>query len=64
MLQDEASFTKLHAEKYDLPPSIQSIQNTSYDLIASDDLAVVLPNWIVEGVAHHEAGPLRRPHLA
>ena len=34
------------------------------DLIAADDLGVVLPDGVVEGVAHHEAGPLGGPHLA
>ena len=35
-----------------------------HDLLAADDLAVLLPDGVVEGVAHHEAGPLGGPDLA
>ena len=35
-----------------------------HDLLAADDLEVILPDGVVEGVAHHEAGPLGGPDLA
>ena len=35
-----------------------------HDLLAADDLAVVLPDGVVERVAHHESGPLGGPDLA
>ena len=37
---------------------------SGHDLFTADNLAVILPDGVIKGVAHHEAGPRGSPDLA